>query len=493
MKIGLLCFVALLFSWTVQGQDLKNLLDSAKSIWYADFDKTDRLVKQGEQFAAANGLKGNEANLIDLYNLRVQSCNAFLRLQLWRQYADELSAFILKNKAALSPQDYTLFTLRNELARAQYHSTINDRRKALELYLSLLTELKKLPQSPDVCENIYVISNDVAEIHSKNGEYEPAVNQFLAGIPYNECSFGETDLSLVYRNVGAVYLRKKDYKQAGIYLKQAEGIVERGLEHSPLEKSRIALSLYETLSAYYEAIGRYDSAMISMQKALPLFKLANVGDSFKGRITLSLGDLNVKAGKFTSAQSYYNQAEKLFLNSQDNQSIYLANVYLAKADLFDNLGKPDQALTYCGNAMSELVLNFEPNADGNPSLVAMFSKKDLFTALQKKSRLMEKLFSKSKDEKMLISAFRTNQLSLALIDSIANEVSLDKDKVNLAEDSYSAFEDGIRMAHALYQQTRDKQYLADCFSLIDKSKGIVLLEKLRLVDHFAGINPELVN
>jgi len=143
--------------------------------------------------------------------------------------------------------------------------------------------------------------------------------------------------------------------------------------------------------------------------------------------------------------------------------------------------------------LERLVLHFKPDADGNPSLTEVLSKKQLFVVLQKKSLLLEKLFKKNKDVKKLISAFHTNQLSLALLDNTADEISLDRDKVILAEDSYSAFEDGIRMAYALYHQNNDKQYLIDCFSLIDKSKGIVLLEKLRQVDRFAGINPELVN
>jgi CHAT domain-containing protein len=344
---------------------------------------------------------------------------------------------------------------------------------------------------------LYIISNDIADIHHRNGEYEAAVNQFLASIHYLECaSNSDSDrlyFSLVYRNIGLVYFEKEDYKQAGENLRLAENSLQHVLKENPAQAVRIALSLYESESSYYERIGYHDSAMLSMQKAIPLLKLGNVDASFRGRINLGLGNLYVRERKFTLAQSYFDQAEQFFLNSLEDRSIYLSKVYLAQADLLEKLGKTNEALKHCGKALEILVLNFKPNADGNPGLAGLLSKKHVFKALQKKSRLSEKLFIEKRDIKDLSRAFNTNKLSLALLDSTANEISLDKDKVILAEESYSAFEDGIRMAYALYHQTNDNRYLDDCFTLIDKGKGILLLENLRVVNRFAGINPEWLN
>lgn len=494
MKIGILFGLSFCFSLAVHGQDytIKNLYDSAKSLWYIDFDKTGALVREAERIVVLHGLRNDAADLANLYNARIQSCNAFSRFQLWGQYINEMQIFLDQNKKLLSSDEYKLFKLRNNLSQAQYLVEIGENVNALELYATLLDKYKGLPQSEVTCSQLYVITNNIANIHQENGEYEAAVNQFLASIQYQKCQ-GDGDplsFSLVYRNIGLAYFEKRDYRQAGRYLKLAENSLHHVLKETPARVARIALSLYETQSFYYERIGKHDSAMLSMQKAIPLLKLKNVGDSFKGRINLGLCNLYIRDKKFELAQSYLDQAEKYFLNSPEDRPVHLSKVYLAQAYLLEMLGEVNKALKYCDKALEGLVLNFKPDADGNPNLTELLSKKHVFKILQKKSRLLKKLFDEKKDYKDLVTAFNTNNLSLALLDTTANEISLDKDKVILAEEGYSAFEDGISMAYTLYQHTKDNKYLDDCFRLIDKGKGTVLLQNLRVVNRFSGINPE---
>ncbi|HEV8512612.1 MAG TPA: CHAT domain-containing protein [Cyclobacteriaceae bacterium] len=495
MKSGLLYCIMVSLSVTAycQGDRVTNLLDSAKNLWYLDFDKTNEFVKQAE--GVVNGRKdGNLTALIHLYNLRILSCNAFSRFQLWRQYINELDTFLEENKKLLSPEEYKLFSLRNDLLLAQYFNAISDNGKALELLVKLQSDFKTLPQSADVCYKLGSIANDIADIHSLNGEYEASVNQYLASIPYFECAAGnKTGLgyySLIYRNIGAVYFEKKDYLNAGRYFKLAEDSLQHILKETPTQAARIALSLYESESLYYIRIEKNDSAMLSMQKAIPLLKLKNVDDSFKGRISFSLCNVYVREKKFKLAQSYLDQAEKYFLNSPEDRPVQLSKIYLTQADILDKLGETRNSLKYCDKALEKLSLNYKTDADGNLTLTELLSKKHVFKILQKKSRLLKKLFDERKDYKDLVKAFNTNNLSLALLDSTANEISLDKDKVILAEEGYSAFEDGIRMSYKLYQHTKDNKYLDDCFRLVDKGKGTVLLQNLRVVNRFSGINPE---
>jgi CHAT domain-containing protein len=489
MKIGILLGMISCFSIAVHGQDsIKDLLDSAESIWFVDFDKTNELVKKAEHIAAKKGITGNVSDLINLYDIRIQSCHAFNRFQLWRQYIQELQEFLEENKSVLDPKVYEWFQLIKNLSRAQYFNAISDNISASQLFVKLISDLKKLPQSSEVCNKMNVIANDLADIHRRNGEYEAAINQLLASITYLECSGLRPEYALVYRNIGFTYLEQRDFKQASKYLKLAEDSLQRMLKKTPA--ARVALSLYESESSYYERMNRYDSAMVSMQKATPLLKLKKVDDSFKGRINLSIGTLYMREGKLATAQPYLDQAEGFFLNSQEDQPLYLSKVYMVRAELFEKLGKTNDALKYCAKALERLVLNYKPDADGNPHLEDLFSKKQVFKVLQKKSQLLEKLFLAEKETKILISAANANKLALTLLDSTANEISLDKDKVILAEETYSAFEDGIRLANTLYKQTGGKRYLDDCFTLVDKSKGILLLENLRSVNRFSGINPE---
>src|SRR4029079_14943568 len=97
---------------------------------------------------------------------------------------------------------------------------INDYDKSLEDLLILQMKFKKLPQSVDLCTQLYTILNDIAAIYLQRGEYEASVNQLLASIPYWECA--GSDYTTVYRNIGTTYLNKGDYPQARKYLKLAQ-------------------------------------------------------------------------------------------------------------------------------------------------------------------------------------------------------------------------------------------------------------------------------
>src|SRR5882757_2601561 len=152
MKIRLLHCIIAFASLKAYSQDaqLTKLVASAESIWYVDFDKTDQLVKQAELLVAKKGLRGNETKqLIFLYNLRIQSCDAFSRLQLWRQYVIELDRFLLTNKNALLPQEYVSYRLQNEMATGQYYFLAGDYERALEILVKLTSEFKKIPKSAE--------------------------------------------------------------------------------------------------------------------------------------------------------------------------------------------------------------------------------------------------------------------------------------------------------------------------------------------------------
>lgn len=477
------------------GQDHRlqtdQLLDSAKLLWYVDFNKTEQLLSKAEKLISTSG---QAVDLIEVYELHAVSCQAFSRFQLWRQYLGKIDSLLTVRQSELGEQ-YNLRRLKSQLFRAQYYFAINDDARALELFNRLLSDYKKLPQSAEVCNQLYTLCNEISGIHSRRGEYEASINLHLASIPYFECvdkaRGKQSSRALIYRNIGRSYLEKRDYNQAGKYLRLAELSIQGYLKDAPLKASRIALSLYETQASYFVQVNKNDSALLAMQKAVPLLKLPNINidDEFKGRINQSLGNLYLLENKLKDAERHFDLAEAFFLKFQSRQSYFLSDLYLKKALLYERNGDAKLALGYCEKGIDQLIVNFKPDADGNPFLKNVISKKQLFSILQKKSQLEEKLYN-GKDVSILLRAFNTNQLSLALLDSTANEFSLDKDKIILSEQSYSAFEDGIRISNSLYQKTRDEKYFTNVISLIEKSKGNLLLENLRLVNRFSGIKQE---
>jgi CHAT domain-containing protein len=481
------------------GQDhrlpIKQLLDSAKSIWYVDFDKTDQLLTRAEKLLKSPDA-GNVADLFKVYELRAGSCQAFSRLQLWREYIAIVDSLLIQHKPILGA-DFKRVTLPHEISRAQYYFQINDEIKALEIFSQLQSEHKKLPESLEACERLSIINNDISNIHRRRGEYEASINQLLSSLRYYDCSDRLLDEPksrvVIYRNIGATYLEKGDYANAGKYLRLAEQVLVEFLKKNPLIVSRAGLSLYETQASYYIQVKQNDSALFAMRKAAHLLGFQNIDSEFKGRINESLAKLYLLEGNFNEAEKHFDQAEVFFLNSQGRQSFYLAGIYLSKADFFEKQTKYDQALNFCNQAIGKLVLNFKPDMNGNPNLKNVLSKKQLFSVLQKKAQLHEKISVLKNDLGALVKAFNTNHLALALLDSTANEFSLDKDKIILSEQSYAAFEDAIRISNTLYKKANEEKYFNNVIALIEKSKGNLLLENLRLVNRFSGIKQEWLN
>jgi CHAT domain-containing protein len=496
MRRGLSCFLISIGFLLVRAQDntgagIQALLDSASQTWYLDFDKTERLLNHAEQRIRELGEEKHITDLIEVYKLRISSCNAFSRLQLWRVYTLEVERLLTQYKATLGDPFYQL-KLENEIAQAQNYFTMGDYASALERFSMLREELSKLPESPEICGRLMVICNYIAGIHKANGEYEASINQHQASIQYYDCTGNASKQypALAYRNIASVCFAKGDLAQTSRYLKLAEALLQDLLKSSPLSTSRMALALYETQASYYKSVGKLDSAHKSMQKTIPLLALEGVTEEFKGRINFSLGDLYLSEGKLSEAGKYYDLADQYFLKSSEQQASHLSGVYLSKSSLYEKARNPNKALEYCQKAMEVLVIDFNPDSDENPSLLGMISKKRLFAALQKKSRLLEKVGAQKQNIQTLMKAYRTNRLALALIDSTANEYSLDQDKIILQEQTFGAFEDGIRMATRLYRETGHEKYFEDVFQMVDKSKAVLLLENLRLVNRFSGINEE---
>jgi CHAT domain-containing protein len=493
MRAGWLTGITLFLGIQVFGQSLiKSSLDSAIAIFYTDFERTELWVQQAEQLILSAGAGDHAEDLIRCYTIRMESCNAFDRFRLWRQHlnkADSLIVLYWKNLGEVYDR------LRLELAvyRGRYLYQVNDHAQVLELFFRLLPEYQKQEKSYEVCENLFLITHYIAMIQFERGEYEASINQHTASLRYLECVTrsvgGLGSYAILYRNIALAYFEKREYTGTRRYLKLAEESLQPLLKQQPLSVARTAISLYETQASYYRAVSQFDSALIALEKAIPLLQLPGVNNSFKGRVYFSLGDHYMRQGNLAKAESEYARAGYFFSHA-DEENAALADLHLSQSRLKDKQRKPDEALRFCDMAIAGLVLDFNPDQDGNPALNKVLSNKRMFAALQHRSRLFEKRYHIDRSTSWLQKAYATNHLALALLDSTASDFSFDEDKIVLTEQSYGAYEDGIRMAILLHEVTGKTRYLDECFRLLDKSKGILLLDKLRLVTRFSGLNEE---
>ena len=471
------------------GETIPRLLDSAQWYQFGNYNKTLGFLNEAEKLIQTKGAKNSVAFLVRAYQIRIMANRVFSHPSLTRQALVQMEKTVSESKNELGP---TYEESRRDVASlwAQFYTDIDDYERALGLFNESLTEFEKLPQTNKNCRDLYMISEYIAGIENIKGEWEASINQHLASVAYYKCfTKSGTDYALQFRNIGSVYLTKGDYMNARAYLDRAQDSLAVFWKKSK-EKSRPAAQafvLIETLANYYRHVKQYDSALITIQGAAYYLPYS---EPFRGRYFLALGEAYESLGNFQLAKEFYQKAIEFFIKSSGEKSVLLSNAFVAAARLAEKQTRFDEAVNYCQNGIASLALDFTPKSLENPPLTNILSKKRLFEALQLKSHLLKRLYGKKNDETLLKQAWQVNQLSMALIDSTANEFTLDKDKIILAGQSYSAYEDGIRIAYQLFQQTGDAQYFTNCFSLVDKSKGIVLLENLRLVNRFAGLSQE---
>jgi len=470
---------------------IPQLLDSAQTYQFSNYDKANQLAANAEKLIRQAGVSAYPAALIRSYRIRITSNRYFARPQLVKKYLDEAEASLKQFKRDLG-QEYFSLRIEIKISRAGYLQETENYDGALALFLEILDEIKQLPSSSENCLKLYRTMQYIALIHRIKGEFESSINQYLASIPYFDCyedSKYPPDYSLVFRNVGMVFLAKQDFKNAREYLFRARDSLQVFWNRSNNKSApaTTGIVLAEALATFYRKQEQHDSCLYVLRDAEKYIKYSK---PFQGRYYLSLGEAYEGTGNHALANDFYDKAISFFLNVTGDKGTILSEAYLAKGRFLEKQGFAEEAVGYFQKAIASLMLNGDLKSLDNPVLVNILSKKHLFSALQAKARLLEKSFHQTKQFNNLKQAFETNQLLLSLLDSTANEYSLDQDKIILTEQSYSAFEDGIRMSSILYQETHDDQYFNNIISLIEKSKGILLLENLRMVNRFSGIRQE---
>ncbi|MEO5599884.1 MAG: CHAT domain-containing tetratricopeptide repeat protein [Cyclobacteriaceae bacterium] len=470
-----------------------SLVDAGYELMYHNYERSDSLYSEAEQIIKQSGIEDNAVRWIDLLNRRAMNAYYNSKYALTNHYINEAAKDVAKlTKQLQHRHDSLRFALK--FTQANLFFSLSRYDDALENFNSVETFIKTWPREHQ-CKRLFQIIQWQASIYLLKGEYESAINQYIASLMYKDCySKGEQSwfYLLAYRNLATAYLKKGDTTIGLHYLFKASTNLGKGLrsQGKTATLKTWAIVLYDDFSNYYLGKKNFDSAKFYFKKALPFTK---ENPNFTWRIYLGLGKIAADEGKFHESRRLLLKSAQLLRNGYGPKRLIVRS-YLALARLYKQQGDFPTSLRFAQKALIALtdqeVLD-SVNFVSNPTLKSVYAKKEMLITLHQKAELLTAFYDQARDLDLLQHGRETNLLALQLLDSTLNEFTLEKDKVVLGEEAIGIYETSLRIDSELHEKTGDNKYVDEFFEMMDKSKSAVLLNHLKLVKSFSGIPEEL--
>jgi CHAT domain-containing protein/tetratricopeptide (TPR) repeat protein len=178
-----------------------------------------------------------------------------------------------------------------------------------------LKSIKYLPHRKSSAKKIYKL---LVQASVKNEDLKQAVHfqSQVVGLIHKEGEEGDkNELALENRNLGNYYYLLKDNESAADFLNQALA------HYQDLEYDDKSAAIYIELGKLYEADSKYDLALWSYQELNKLYKKND--ESSKTGIPLRMMGriLFDRLNKYSEAENYFSEANKVFRNENDLKMI----------------------------------------------------------------------------------------------------------------------------------------------------------------------------
>ncbi|HZL11950.1 MAG TPA: CHAT domain-containing tetratricopeptide repeat protein [Prolixibacteraceae bacterium] len=341
-----------------------------------------------------------------------------------------------------------------------------DYNKALEYHRNAFRILKR--DSLHFNEIFQVSKYNVAETQLKLGYNSEAIRfaqlNLKATLPFIKPGLCDL-IALAYRNEGEFELSEK------YYLKAIKSWIDLyGDDNVEL------VSEYLAYSSFLMSQKSYEKALIYSTKAKSIVL------KFYGEKSTSYAEVQSNFG------DYY------YLKNSDARQMDDFRVQRKK-----NL---DEAIQYYQNAIVSLVDSFQvkdPFVD--PPLKNVISEIQLVEEFKKKAVAMEKLadiylseFDYKKSLKYYVTSLNSLTKATQLIYRLQIGFENEDSKLFLAQNQESTFQEAIKIAYKLYNQTRKAEYIEKAFEFSERSKSSNLLASIKDVKakEFGGIPDSLL-
>ncbi|MBX3278277.1 MAG: CHAT domain-containing protein [Acidobacteria bacterium] len=202
--------------------------------------------------------------------------------------------------------------------------------EALKLFQKAETTLPLY--GADICDAL----NGLGEIFSTIGNYRLALKYLNLALKLSKTRNLSSKEASTLLNLGALYLRQDNYYQASTYFRECA--TKARVNHLPLEQAKaiLGLGISELRQGHSQKAHRHFSQ--SLETAIALSDIETVA-----LIRQNIGTVLQHQGQLAAALRELNSSEKLALQSSD--IIRFAEIRLKKAELYNALGRPQQAIS----------------------------------------------------------------------------------------------------------------------------------------------------
>lgn len=385
---------------------------------------------------------------------------------------------IIETHAQAFGEDYQLYWSDIQVRMGIYYTRTGDWSRAISKLKYLETQLANLSNKTDANLSDLAITYWHLGFTFKNlGEYEIARDYFNKGIftqkqrGADERSSG--DIAILYKHIGDIAFLTKNYKEATIHYERAEQIYVK----TDTSNSRNRNGLVATLTAQANLF----KATQDYEKALKKIQSANTVDNSIAGIDFDtyyrFGEVYAAANDLPNAFHYFNQALARRNEVFGYKHYKVAEVYQALGELHARQSDWACALENYQEALVSLNGNFNSyDITKNPQVFERtFVHKELVGILAYKMEALQQGYAQNGDKKLLETAWQTALAAVNAIDLLkTSPSSSEEDKLFLVEESFPVYENALAIAADL-----GVDYYDQAFDIMEKSKGIILLESFK--------------
>src|SRR4030042_7037576 len=326
----------------------------------------------------------------------------------------------------------------------------------------------------------------------------------------------DSDLAILYTNIGISHARLADYSKAALYLEQAEIIYEK----NSLAEDENYINLLNSLASTYFFLGLSDKSNEYFDKGLVKIKASKSALSlnFLNSVAFILGipgniskGETLMASSLAEAENYYGRGSRDYYEVLKNYADYLSNF---RIDLKKSLTLYEQCIEYLKSHEDDFLLK-DPVylgyaialSENNESQKALeIIQKLLFTGipgstkysitenpgieliepvrwsinlLRAKYTILWDIYTKQNNVNYLLAASETSELIIALLDRVRINISEEESRIVLGDRFRDSYLYTIRDFDLCYKTTGNKTYLDKAFEYSEKSKVAGLLTSTR--------------